>query len=605
MKQVRLLSALSVSLVLFASCQREAAPVVTEQPAAIPHTITIHASHGDTKTVFSGTPGNYSTMWNAGDYIWVSEIFKGVDNWNNPYNFLTPVKSDPLTSAVETATFSATFNKSVPNKEEDFSAESAEYHLMYFASSTQISSMNADEFGNPVIALNIPSDQKILPGPTPTTPNSIPIESDLLISPVLEMPSRPSELTFAFARVGTIVKMNLSGLPSGGVISQGNWHTGDNFIATTGGVEMSNYYWPETGKYKVVSGNSYVNFYTDSNSPVIADADGNVSILLRTFAGAINDWFELFVVVGEGNDKVTYSKYVDIAGLGASLKFQESGVTEFAVALKPAQAEDLPEPVYTTNESANHDGFVAVWQQGAHVDHYECYYIEGIGGGSVLPAPGMPVVEAPEPTHYPLTVEVIDSESGMVGVRVDSGLAPGDYTLYIKAIPDADSGPKYGGIVSVEMLIGSPVSVRFAGHAQLYSNIIDDTNMYYVEDYSGSVYAIAKNVNFGSDFADPIGPVSASDWYFQTSYSQFGNPEMTQFTFRQYTNNNNVNGEVTVYGINADTTETLLTGTAAESTELKLDNYRYYTYNLAGYSGVKVCGKSNASINNAIISYYK
>jgi len=582
MKNFGYLAILLPLALIASSCNKEENNIEEQNDG---RTICVHIAQPG-KTIFSGSLGSYSTKWGVGDHIYVSEFFEGENLYgNDETSSETGVQSEDLTAEAEVANFTVNFSNSAPDP-----TQYTDYHMTYFATSTYGLDYNVDGNGQPVVTLNMPNVQKILPGPTPTTPNAIDIDADLMVSQLVQTTSRPADLTFAFARVGTIVKINLAGLPANATIDGGVFNTGESFIAANN-VEASNYYWPNTGQYRVYGGEKAVRFYTDNSTPVVTDADGKVSILLRTFAGVINDWFELFVDVKDGDNTVTYSKFVDCNYLGRAILFNESGVTEFGVTLKPAQANDKPTISYTTSNSANHDGFEAVWEQGEHIGRYRCYYY----------------VE-PDNSEDPIHLRALTPSSyggNYYGVSVASGLAAGTYHLLLRSVPDDESGPIYGGYADLEMTIGSPVSLELVGNATLVSEgvySIKNRDSWLWTDETANF--LASNVYFGSYYDDYIGcsDEEVSSWWLRTSYSQTfpGGLESFEYRLHKWYYDDNFT-PAAVYGINGDNSETLLS--PAETTDNS--SYIYYKYSLDGYVGLKLSGDKHTLVKRAYLNYYK
>jgi hypothetical protein len=260
------------------------------------------------------------------------------------------------------------------------------------------------------------------------------------------------------------------------------------------------------------------------------------------------------------------------------------------VSLLPASAETIPDNIqYTTSESANRDGFTAVWECGAHLSGYECYY--------------SPAYDTSIKT--PLTVS--DYGGGMVGASVASGLEPGYYIIYVKGIPADGYGPTSFDTFEKVMTIGQTVSIEFAGNATLVDSasgmyLVKNRSNWYSEYAEESAYIIASNTNFGTYYGDSLTAVDRNlAWWFRTSYSQLfpGGLESIEFTLGKWWDVSTYI-EADVYGITAANEEILLNGTAAET-----KNDKKYKYDLTGYAGVKVSCASSATLNSVYLNYYK
>ena len=102
---------------------------------------------------------------------------------------------------------------------------------------------------------------------------------------------RPDEISFQFARLGTIVEVTLAGLEPGDVLKTGAWYTGDEFVSTVD-MEGGLAYYPETGKYGYNSSveimemmENFIAFRVDEDRPIVADAKGEAVLHLRSLSG--------------------------------------------------------------------------------------------------------------------------------------------------------------------------------------------------------------------------------------------------------------------------------------------------------------------------------
>lgn len=416
---------------------------------------------------------------------------------------------------------------------------------------------------------------------------------------------RPEEISFQFARLGTIVEITLSGLEPGDVLKSGMWYTGEKFVSTVDLEGVLSYY-PETGKYRygfpeymveMTEAFNSINFTCEDDRPIVVDAKGEAVLHLRCLPGEIDDWFGFMCDIERGGETLTYSRLVSHEDMaGRTLEFKDAGLTKFKVGLKPAQAETMPEDiVYTTAESEDHCGFIAMWETGAHLSGYECcyfdyYYADG---------------EIPERVY----LDVIDMGDGYSGVSVESGMEPSCYTLCVKGIPDDASGPQSFDSFVKLMCVGEPVSLELAG------NVTYDGNATLIDEASG-LYLIKNRDNWNHVYADEYAYFIASNasfstsicakdtnlaWSFQTAYSQVfpGGLESIEFTLGKWYYVDTYH-EAKVYGIKEDMSEVLLNDTSAET-----QNDKEYKYDLTGYAGVKLVCPASATLRDVYLNYYK
>ena len=591
----------ALALLLF-SCQKEmeTETVAEETPVRANHTVTIHASFGDeaTKTLFSQDgEGKYRTAWEVGDVISIREHVVGVTSDPNLSNidvYSDWTESDPLTAGGETAEFTASFD---PYYWENMTAEELATYTFtytYVACSMPRYSLytQSDEKGE-YIPLLMPIQQNIYASGFLTA-------DELLVSRTTDpFTTRPSEISFNFARLGTIVEITLSGLQEGDIVKSGSWYTGDSFIP---GVSMENCiaYYPDLQEYvKLVemqgemSGPVFehrIDFNAENTPAIVADAEGKAKIYLRCLPGQFNDWFGLLCTVDRGGSDVVLAKEVSLKDLGRSLEFKDGGLTKFSVSLLPA-VNVLPEMVqYTTSNSANRDGFQAVWERGEHVAGYECYYT---------------MWDSEEKHELPVTA--IDAD--YVGVTVDSGLVPDEYYLHIKGIPEAGYGPASFDWLEKILVVGETVSLEINGNATLIqtvdgisSYVIKNRTNWYREYADEFAYFLASNTKFGSYYG---GSSTADDrsslWWFRTAPSQLfpGGLESIEFTLgKWYDASNYIEAEV--YGIDALNNEIAIHDPARETV-----NDKKYKYDLSGFQGVKISCASSATLNSIYLNYYK
>ena len=178
-------------------------------------------------------------------------------------------------------------------------------------------------------------------------------------------------------------------------------------------------------------------------------------------------------------------------------------------------------------------------------------------------------------------------------------MEPGTYTLHIKAIPDADSGPKNGGFVTAEMEIGRPVQLEIVGNATLQSET-SGIGLYLIHNRSTWAYSsefayfMASNVEFGNYYGDTIRAKSRGTGWWWSSAEFQGELISLQFNLRKWYDSDYVPGKV--YGLDALFNETELSCTP---------NGYSYDYDLSGYAGVKFEGYGDTVIERVFISYYK
>lgn len=339
MKTIRLLIAVSLLLALTVSCAQKEEnepekPVIPENklcPLRVTAQIPGNTKAVITEEIVNGNPV-FSTSWSVGDRCWITEYMD--DKATSQQFSMDLVQSEPLTQGGNPAVF-----QFVLSGETGVTGHS--YTYRYFASTMRNSRGYDSESNSEFYTFILPPTQIVKPGILDTN-------ADILVSDVQEFDSRQNDLSFNFARIGTIVKLTVKGLQQGDIIESGTWLTGDHFFASNG-LEDRNKYFPKEGRYKVEGGDNYINFAGLSACPLVADDNGEAVLYLRCFSGVIDDWFELSLVVKRAGHTISLSKYVDMVAASRTLQFNDGGVTMFSVTVLPTAApagrDDYGSPV--------------------------------------------------------------------------------------------------------------------------------------------------------------------------------------------------------------------------------------------------------------------
>lgn len=603
----------ALALLLF-SCQKEAE---TEQPlpettAPAKHTLTIHASFGDeaTKTLFSlDGEGKYHTAWEVGDVIAIREhvVADSSDPDLDDYDdYSSWTESDALTVGGETADFTVSFDpywwESTYSKLTDEQKATYTFSYSYLATTMPryMIYTSSDEKGE-YIPFMMPIIQTVYA-------SGFSAEDDLLVSKTTaSSATRPSEISFNFARLGTIVEITLSGLEEGDIVKSGSWYTGDTFVP---GVSMESCiaYYPDLQEYvKLVdmlgemSGPVFehqINFNAENTPAIVADAEGKAKIYLRCLPGRIDDWFGLLCTVDRGGSEVVLSKEVSLSDLGRSLEFKDGGLTKFSVAMLPAQASNPAAITYVVPKPR--DGFMAAWPAGEHVSGYKCYY-QRRGGYDY---------DLGEELFYdeiPLTPVAGTGEmDGMYYVEVAGGLAADEYYLYVKAIPDGESGPTSFDYASKTLYVNSEIEFTWPDP----------------DDYSpkAELTKLSDVLWRVTEIEDTFNP-----WYFdvsnlRTAWGQlWSTDETTPWTLQTKTDptfqhqgeiahivvkmSNTKTNTLIVKGITSDGTETTI---AMPEKETWSESEDFYEYDFSGgeYNGFRIDSGSYIWVTMLRVYYY-
>jgi len=599
MKAIRLMAAALIAAAL-ASCQKEEAVIV--KTTAAPHTVAIKASLGDaTKTLISqDSEGHFKGEWEAGDVLYVKEFVTGVSSDPGLYEIDSAsgfVATDPLAAGGETATFTATFDpyywESTLTPEQ---LATYTFTYKYLACSYNPYYMSGDS-----IPLLIDPDQEVYAGGYSTA-------DDMLISRYAEYSSRPANIAFNFARLGTVVKITLKGLQEGDVVKSGTWFTGNHLKAACR-LEGIVSYFPETGKYiyevpqymEDMLNDCYHIRFTSSDplKPIVADANGEAEMYLRVLPGVCDDWFGIICTVDRGGSELQFSKLADLASMGRSLTFKDGGLTMFSVDMKPAVV-GLPEPIVYISPKPR-TGFTAMWLADAHAAGYECYYQrygdywDDVKGTYV------------DYEKIALTPVAGTGElDGMYYVSVPSGLEPDKYTIYVKAIPDRDSGLSDFGFAEKEMYIGITRDMTWPDVDSYGSPTHLDRSMdpiWKVIEPGEELFPWYFNVsNLKTNWGQLYSADGTSAWTLSTkTESSFQhNGEIHHITLKM---SNKATNTTTVYGISPDGTATVIAQPEAgywSTTE------KYYDYDFTGgsYNGFRIESGGPLYVTMLRVYYY-
>lgn len=308
------------------ACQNEIIPDATKD---VVMTMTVQATQANTRTAI-GIDGQ-STTWKKDDVIGICELSGGEAAF---------VDSDPL-----------------ENDADAISSFNVQYYYEPIGTSFQYVGVYPNNY---VRAIKSDTDSDVWSdawGSVPSQPRwgfvstwadwqrpkdgSFDPEADLMFSRMTaETTNRPSTISLSFARVGTIVKITLTGLNPGDIVDSGCLQAGESWLAS--GVV---YYDPTAERVSYLSApikgmndfSSVISFQPDG---VLVDEDGKAVIWLRTLSGTLTDNFTIKVTTfdASGKNQRDYLKVVDLASKGKSIVFDEGGITAFTVAMEPAPA---------------------------------------------------------------------------------------------------------------------------------------------------------------------------------------------------------------------------------------------------------------------------
>lgn len=475
-----LLLPFSIVAMMMAGCQVEKSDVIQEDSRKT-YKVVVNASAGtDTRTSISAVADGYKLSWSKGDCISLLECAPAAEEY-----YFNAVKSYDSASLAEDAGDVAAFSFDIIERtaEDAVYTYVAGYAGIYEGVYSYYESAGDDEYlawcelfdysgeyvgPHMVVRAAIPYQQS-------PTADSFDPSADLLISDTkVTTEQLNGEVAFQFARIGTVVKVTLTGLDEykGMPIIQAELSAGEsmdlagiiNFDTYLGKYERE-YYHGEDG-----FGDEMGNCISISPYDLFVKDNGTADLWLRTFSGKMTDWFSINLSIGQDDGVIDVSRHVDLAASGKSIVFPEGKMTVFSVGGWLVADVCGPEVTYVVNDDM--DGFTAKWDAVENASGYTCSLVN--------------TSEVAE------TLTAVDNGDGTWQVSVSSGLNPDIYTLSVSPIPVAGHTLIIGGESSVTMNIGVPSQWGLAHDAFNYWRESTDCDPIGDGEYIISRYSLDK-----------------------------------------------------------------------------------------------------------------
>lgn len=267
----------------------------------------------------------YSFLWEPGDAISLVEVDPSVTDGS----MAQTAQSDPLSEQCSTARFSMALA--------DREAGDNLHYVAYYpaAAMPEGKSVGWDATGSSVqLPLTLPLVQS--PGA-----GSFDGAADLLVSHQVDLNARPEHIELSFERVGTVLKLVVTGIKKGTKILGGTldlgYDCGGEILYDA--VKKS---WSATAATGKKIEFSYVEYNketgvipeTEVREPVVVGDDKSLTVWLRVLSGQANDWIKLSLDTVEDNEYGSSYRDIDLVHRNASINFREGGVTTFSVNLK-------------------------------------------------------------------------------------------------------------------------------------------------------------------------------------------------------------------------------------------------------------------------------
>ena len=414
----------ALSVMSMAGCQNEK----IEQPGEgrATHKLIVNAyPDSETKTSVTAVAGGYQVSWDVEDQITLHEC--APEAGEDDYDAICTYESEKLTSNdildnkagfvfsdIENrtasqfsyiATYGWSYAEYVDWSDEDYLYET-------WAETFDYSGERIDP--HMVIKMEFPTKQAPLA-------ESFDPSADLMVSDMKVMREQMTgEASFRFARLGTIVKMTLTGLDDYAGC------TADEIFLTVGesfNIPKRIIYDPVLNKY-VPAMDEEVRSDEGSGMPselrimgenIVVNEDGTADVWLRLPSGELTDWFRLDLVLSDDTDDYYLARFIDLAKHRRTLTFEEGGMTTFSVGgFGVADVEPVGDISWTITDAM--DGFTAKWEDVEHAAGYECY------------------IESSDNTRTDISVK--DNGDGTHSAIVENGLPADTYYIYVRPVPE-------------------------------------------------------------------------------------------------------------------------------------------------------------------------
>lgn len=319
------------------SCQKDNITPESGSKTIIMH---IAASHDGTKTSLIEEGEKLVPYWTEGDQVRVLELIyskfeKDSKDWTGPEDWPEMwYRSDPNAVQSKIANFSVTLEERAKNPDEQY-----HYIAVYPASNFKSYEWTGNQSGSvswlerwtpmapdisletvpahPTAIVEIPVDQN-------PTPDCFDPNADVLVSDILNSDTQPESVSMPFARIGSILKINFTGLPEGFQPSRGELKCDESWPAAY--LMEYDSYLHKVGVYSKPSNWIRFSLYEFPE----CGAKEPLTVWLRTISGTIKEWFTVSVYGMVGKDEVVFSKEVH---LKSALNIPEGKVTEIDVEL--------------------------------------------------------------------------------------------------------------------------------------------------------------------------------------------------------------------------------------------------------------------------------
>lgn len=391
-----------------------------------------------TKTaIIPGENNQFSFTWKAGDKLAVIEavphiqdLIDGDPEENYPY----PAELYSSQALTADAT-EAVFTLDLP--ERDYVSGDLHYLAIYPATcAVDVPAGYWDADNDRLYAvIDFPREQHPLA-------DSFDPDADVLVSKAVTCHNvRPTELDFNFARVGTIVKMVLTGLPEGTVITGGSIELG---------FESGYYFEYDPAQERIITSDGTDGIVFSYDPGLVVGAGRTATVWLRSMSG-VSGMIDLWLYT----DSTEYHRRISLRARGTTLEFKEGGLTTFSVRMGAPDVDNPDEEDIDYHTNADLDGVTFTWPYSANpkLDGYECFLFDENG------------------VRHDFDSAAQDGSNFVA--TVNSGLSPGEYTLYVRALATAGYESQHDYLEVYDIKIGVPIAAVIS-YMNCHSNLSGD-----------------------------------------------------------------------------------------------------------------------------------
>ena len=335
MKTRQTIAAMLLAAVGIWSCQQEAFQEeemlekdvkegVVNKPAPLKQmSVTALWQSDETRTSVYHDGGAYQFLWEPGDAISLVEVDPSVTEGN----MAQTAQSNTLSERCSTARFSMALA--------DREAGDNLHYVAYYPAAAMPEGKAAgwDAAGRSVqLPLTLPLVQR-------PVANSFDGAADLLVSHQVDLNARPEDIELTFERVGTVLKLVVTGLEEGTKIMGGTLDLGyDCSGEILYDAKTRTWSKTETGKQIEFCYATKNDETGEVEGTPLEALNGSATIWLRVLAGKADDWVTLSIntltLSDKGKIKInTVTRDIDLKRRGATINFKEGGVTTFSATL--------------------------------------------------------------------------------------------------------------------------------------------------------------------------------------------------------------------------------------------------------------------------------